>query len=288
MRDPGKLPNFVYIGPDKAGSSWLHAVLDLHPQVFLTPAKDLYFFDRFHERGPDWYAGQFRGSRAEHVLVGEVCPDYLASPEAPVRMGDLIPGARLVTTLRDPATRAFSSWLYMRKHGEGPSSFGAALDTFPELLEHGRYGAQLERFLKIFPREQLFIGLFDDLRENPQAFVDSLTDWCAMDRLELPNEDLQAKLPASKARVPALAWSVRRAAEFARSHDGARFVGVVKQSPLVHKFLYTPLGESAPAMSDLDRDRVRASLLDDAVHAEEITGLALRERWGWLDGSKGA
>lgn len=287
MRDAGQLPNFLYIGPDKAGSSWLHAVLELHPQVFLTPAKDLYFFDRFYDRGADWYAGQFRGREAGHLLVGEVCPDYLASPEAPSRMHDLIPSARLVTTLRDPATRAFSSWLYMRKHGEGPTTFSEALDTVPDLVEHGRYGAQLQRFVDAFPREQLFIGLFDDLRENPQGFMDSLTDWSGLERFPLPDDDLQAKLPASKARVPVLAWSVRRAAEFTRSHDGARIVGVIKQNPLVHKLLYTPLGENAPTMSDTDRDRLRDVLRDDVIHAEEISGIALRERWGWLDDTEG-
>ena len=255
--------------------------------MFLTPAKDLYFFDRFHDRGADWYAGQFRGSEARHLLVGEVCPDYLASPEAPSRMRDLIPDARLVTTLRDPATRAFSSWLYMRKHGEGPDTFSAALDTVPDLLEHGRYGAQLERFTDAFQRDQLFIGLFDDLRQDPQAFMDSLTDWSGVERLPLPTDDLEAKLPASKARVPVLAWSVRRAAEFTRSHDGARIVGAIKQNPLVHKLLYTPLGDQAPTMSHTDRDRVREVLNDDVVRAEEISGTALRQRWGWLEHPEG-
>ena len=38
-----RLPNFIYIGPDKAGSSWLHEVLIRHEQVFMPDAKDLYF-----------------------------------------------------------------------------------------------------------------------------------------------------------------------------------------------------------------------------------------------------
>lgn len=56
----GQLPNFLYIGPDKAGSSWLHEVLIQHPEVFLSEAKDLYFFDRYYDRGMAWYASQFR------------------------------------------------------------------------------------------------------------------------------------------------------------------------------------------------------------------------------------
>ena len=56
-------PDFIYIGPDKAGSSWLHEVLLEHPQVFLTPAKGLYFFDRYYDRGLPWYVSQFDAAR---------------------------------------------------------------------------------------------------------------------------------------------------------------------------------------------------------------------------------
>ena len=45
------LPNLVYIGPDKAGSTWLFHLLTHHEDVFVTPAKDLYFFDRFFDNG---------------------------------------------------------------------------------------------------------------------------------------------------------------------------------------------------------------------------------------------
>ena len=281
MKGEGRLPNFVYIGPDKAGSSWLHAALLHHPQVHLSEAKDLYFFDRFYDRGPQWYAGQFRGSEPQHLAVGEVCPDYLASPEAPSRMHDVIPDAKLVATLRDPATRAFSSYLYMRKHGEGAGTFREALTSFPDLLEHGRYGTQLRRFGEFYGPDKLFVGLFDDLRDDPQGFLDGLTDWLGLARNPLPEGDLEAKLPASRARLPLLAWLVRRAADFTRTHDGAKIVGKIKRSPLVHRLLYTPLGDEAPVLSDEDRDTVRAALLDEVVEAEQLTGLPLRQRWGW-------
>jgi hypothetical protein len=40
------LPDFVCIGAQKAGTSWLHAVLREHPNVWLSPIKELHFFDR--------------------------------------------------------------------------------------------------------------------------------------------------------------------------------------------------------------------------------------------------
>ena len=56
------LPNFLHIGPSKSGSTWLHEVLIGHPEVYLSQAKDLYFFNRYYDRGPGWYRAQFRSA----------------------------------------------------------------------------------------------------------------------------------------------------------------------------------------------------------------------------------
>ena len=37
--------NFLCIGAQKAGTSWLYAALQLHPDVTLHPIKELHFFD---------------------------------------------------------------------------------------------------------------------------------------------------------------------------------------------------------------------------------------------------
>ena len=121
-------PNFIYIGPNKAGSSWLHEVLVRHPQVFMSPAKDLYFFDRYYDRGLAWYLSQFTGAGPEHLVVGEVCQDYLFHPDAPERMAASLGSCRMMVTLRDPADRAFSSYLYMLRSGWEPGTFLQALD----------------------------------------------------------------------------------------------------------------------------------------------------------------
>ena len=161
-----RLPNFIYIGPDKAGSSWLHDVLIAHPQVFMTPAKDLYFFDRYFDKGLDWYAAHFEKATDE-LVVGEVCQDYLFHPEAAERIRGVLTDPRFMVTLRDPVDRAFSSYLYMLKMGQQPGTFAAALRSRPELLDHGRYGSGLDRFADRFGDESLYVAVFDDLAGRP-------------------------------------------------------------------------------------------------------------------------
>ena len=228
---PVATPNFLYLGPDKAGSSWLHEVLIRHEQVFMPEAKDIYFFDRYYERGPAWYLAHFAPARAQHRVVGEVCQDYLAEPAAPARIAETLTSPRFMVTLRDPADRAFSSWLYMLKHGETPGTFLEALEGRPELLEHGRYATQLHRYLAAFGRDSLYVAVFDDLAVDSQRFIDGLLAWLDITPMTLPDDLVGARLAAGRARSLMMARAARRAAEIVRVRDGANLVGRVKRSP---------------------------------------------------------
>jgi hypothetical protein len=275
-----RLPNFLYVGPDKAGSSWLHEMLIRHPDVYLTPAKDLYFFDRYYDRGSQWYADQFRDATNETV-VGEVCQDYLFHREAPARIAEVLGQPKLMVSLRDPVERAWSSFLYARKHGVGPDDFGTALRTEPALLGHGRYASGLERFREYFPRDHMHVAVFDDLAADPQAFLDSTTDFLGVARQPLSEDDLAARLPAAAARSTSVAHAARRAADWVREHDGARLVGAVKRSPVVHRVLYRPIDKNSVRPDPEAVDYIRSELGDEVDRLECDLGLPLRSRWGW-------
>ena len=74
--------------------------------------------------------------------------------EAPERIHDCLGrDVRLMVTLREPADRAFSSYLYLRKHGLAAPTFRATVNASPELLDEGRYATQLRNYLRFFPRE---------------------------------------------------------------------------------------------------------------------------------------
>lgn len=280
MSPGSRLPNFLYIGPDKAGSTWLHEVLIEHPDIYLSPAKDLYFFDRYYDRGPAWYAAQFEGAQGQPI-VGEVCQDYLAEAAAPGRIKETLGTPYLMVTLRDPVQRAFSSYLYMRKHGEGPNTFGEALRQEPRLVEHGRYGAQIARFRAFTPPQRLHVAVFDDLKSDPQSFVDGVLTWLGVSPMMLTPQQLSARLPASRARLLPLAWVVRRVAILARALDQAALVGRVKRSPAVHRVLYAPWGDQAPTVDEADAEWIRERLRDDVRWLDTEYGFNLERRWGW-------
>jgi hypothetical protein len=251
-----------------------------HPDVYLTPAKDLYYFDRYYDRGLGWYSSQFSDARDEEI-VGEVCQDYLFHPEAATRIHETLGPVKVMVSLRDPVERAWSSYLYMRKHGIGPDTFGEALQTRPELLEHGRYATALDRYLALFPRELVYVAIFDDLARDPQSFLNGITDFLEIEKLPLAPEDLEARLAAAKARSVKIAWLARRSADWVREHDGARLVGRVKRSPLVQRALYRPLDRQAVRPDPADVMTVRRELSSEVDALDRTFGLQLRETWGW-------
>ena len=280
-------PNFLYIGPDKAGSSWLHEVLLRHEQVFMPEAKDLYFFDRYWDRGLPWYLNHFTPAGPQHVVVGEVCQDYLFHPEAPARIEQALGAPRMMVTLRDPAERAFSSWLYALKQGDDwGATFSEGLAKRSELLEHGRYATHLTRYLERFGRDRLHVSVFDDLVDDPQHFVDGVLSFLQIAPMTLPEDLVEARLPAGRARSVLLARAARRAADLVRERDGgngANLIGRVKRSPLVQRVLYRPLADGRPQLSDDDRAQVHRALAGEVAELDRLFGLDLATRWGWQD-----
>jgi hypothetical protein len=275
-----RLPNFLHIGPGKSGSSWLHETLALHPEVYLSEAKDLYFFSRYYDRGLGWYRKQFRSAQPGHHVVGEVSPDYLTCAEAPRRIRACLgPDVRLMVTLRDPAERAFSAYLHRRKHGL-TATFREDLET-SDLIEEGRYATQLQRYLDCFDRQALHVVVFDDLRADPQAFLDGVTTWLRIGRLILTPEQLGIRQPASDARWLPLATFAKRAAIVVRRRGGAGVVGRVKRSALVQRVLYEPLGDNRPVMPPADAAFVRERLAAEVAGVERQFGIPLRQRWNW-------
>ncbi|MFZ2504339.1 MAG: hypothetical protein WAW88_16885 [Nocardioides sp.] len=276
-----RLPNFIYIGPDKAGSSWLHEKLIKHPEVYLTPAKDLYFFDRYYDRGMGWYAEQFKGVRPEHTVIGEICQDYLFHPEAPARIAAELGPIKTMVSLRDPVERAWSSWLYARKHGMWPEDFLTALHEVPELLDHSRYATGLDNFARHFDRDSIHIAVFDDLGADPQRFLDDTTDFLHVARLPLSEEERQPTLAAASARSVRIAHAIRRTADVIRERGGARVIGIVKRNPLVHKVLYRPIDKAAVRPDAASVAFIKEQLADEVARLDRDWGQDVGSRWGW-------
>lgn len=183
MSGPAKGPDFIGIGAQRTGTSWMYACLYEHPGICM-PRKEINFFsrDRNWTRGFDWYEEIFAECPAGAVR-GEFSTSYLIAPDTPARIRDRYPDARLIVSLRHPVDRAYSSYLNDIAAGAVPRTkgFREALESNPEYLEGGRYAHHLERYLDLFGREQLFVSIFDEARREPLRAIQEIYAFLGVD-----------------------------------------------------------------------------------------------------------
>ena len=197
------LPDYVIIGAAKCGTTSLFRYLHAHPGIQASAVKEVHFVDseRNFARGERWYRSWFpaerelvREGRAQGIdraLSGEATPNYLAHPDAPVRLHSVVPDARLIVLLRNPVDRAWSQYRWRRRHGDEPLSFADAVAAEPErlpagfammrepaartrflqasYLTRGRYAEQLRLWLDHYDRAQVLLLRSEDLFDDPAA-----------------------------------------------------------------------------------------------------------------------
>ena len=170
--DCASLPNLVVIGGAKTGSTSLHYYLGRHPEIFMSPKKEVRFFSDHFEEGAGWYRSHFRDA-GTFTIRGETSPQYTAFPQVtgvPERMRGLIPGAKLIYIVRDPLARMWSHFAFVTPVSD-PEEFRGALtplETNP-FVAGSRQCWQLEQYLPYFPLENILIVTSEELRHDRRA-----------------------------------------------------------------------------------------------------------------------
>jgi hypothetical protein len=217
------LPDFIIGGAMKSATSSLHHLLAQHERVFI-PDGEVHFFcmddliqhpDFFsvgeRDRVPDyerdfgetleWYRDFFRPAQP-HQLIGEDSTLYLAAPDAPRRIADLLPDVKLLFMLRNPVERTYSHYWHRVYTGRAVFPFEQELERGSSHLHlRSFYKPQLERYFDRFPRSQIKVVIFERFVEHTQAVVDEVCSF-----LDLPGSiDIETADPHSnKSPVPRL------------------------------------------------------------------------------------
>jgi hypothetical protein len=230
------IPNFLVIGAQKAGTTWLDRNLRMHPEIWLPPEKEIHYFDlpknlpfTFFVLAPDrsdrcwvinrlkraylraqakpenkrWYARYYFLPRTDcwysslftpgpGQIAGEVTPHYAAMGERDIaKVKSLAPDIKLVYILRDPIDRMWSHAAMNFSDRFGYQGIDAvaeqAIARFlrsPKHLAQARYFANLQRWEKYFPPEQMFIGFYDEIAAAPERLLRSVFQFVGVDSSE--------------------------------------------------------------------------------------------------------
>jgi hypothetical protein len=219
----GRLPDFIVIGAMKAGTTSLYHYLAAHPEVAMASVKELDFFveSANWRRGPDWYARQFEHT-GDAIAVGEASTAYSKHPVVagvPERIASLVPDTKLIYVLRDPIDRIRSHYRHRVAIGAERAPLPEAVLADPIYVVCSRYSTQIERYLDVFPRDQLLLLTAERLRTDRAATMRRVFGFLGVDTDIVPATlgteyyriDGRARYPpfvarlrhALKARVPA-------------------------------------------------------------------------------------
>jgi hypothetical protein len=189
---------------------------------------------------------------------------------------------KLMACLREPVDRAFSEYLDLVKNGRFEGTFEEALERAPQIVEHGRYGTFLPAYLDQFPRDQLLVTVFDDLKADPRGFADAMFQFLEIESIELPPSVLRERMPAGVARSKAVAKVAKKASRLALRLGLVRLRGKVKLSTTIRNALYRPYGRAdRPALSAETAARLRERYAPEVAAVDELLGTNLVERWGY-------
>jgi hypothetical protein len=217
-------PDFLGVGPEKTGTSWITDQLAAHPDVWTHPAGEVRYFSedevfrqgrwlsRFRAAGgwrtkhhrhyammvakrivmhparlagrdgqlrrdltylfgrhdDDWYLRQFPADAAK--LRGEISPQYFFLPEDKVAaMARLLPGCRIMISLRDPVSWVWSFARMVMQNG-GFGRYGSLEDFTAARFAGKSFAASLTAWRTHFGAENVKVLLYDDLCDQPWAY----------------------------------------------------------------------------------------------------------------------
>ena len=209
--DLALFPDFLVIGPQRTGSTWLHRNLARHPQIQMSEPKELYYFDSIQwpdyrpahlkdiSNDLDWYLRFFAQSDETVKRRDAECRRQFDEPYAPLVRGEssatyavecepsiihemlvLNPAIKAILLVRHPHERA---WSHMKKdyHMDG----GRAVETisvddcerFLASEYHrncGFFSTMIEKWSASLPEGSFFIGDFRDVDMRPAALLQRL------------------------------------------------------------------------------------------------------------------
>lgn len=229
-------PDFFIVGPQRTGTTWLHANLRYHPQIMLAEPKELFFFSslktpdspRYRSNELEWYLRFFR-EPLWRVLMrnamsvwqfrelyrpqvrGEATASYAALDADVIRdVTTLKPDIKAILMIRDPVERAWSHAKkdLVRNKGRTFEEVSAAeverFFTDPYQRQCARYADNIDRWSACLQPDHLFIGLFDDIDSRPEALLLESMSFLGVksDRRYISREVRRPVNPTGASRIP--------------------------------------------------------------------------------------
>jgi hypothetical protein len=231
-----RFPDFLIAGPQRTGTTWLHAHLRYHPEIFLSEPKELFFFSRlktpgspkFQSNDLGWYLRFFRDPPWRYALKsaitlwkhrrpyrarvrGEATASYAALDADVIReIAVLNPDIKVILMIRNPIDRAWShakkdlARNRKRRLQDVTEDEFKTFFTDPYQRQCAHYVENYDNWAAHLKDGHLFGGVFDDIELRPEALLLRVMAFLgvASDRRYIDRSVRAAVNPTAASEVP--------------------------------------------------------------------------------------
>lgn len=214
-----KLPNFICVGVQKSGTTWLYTELSKRPEIEMPKTKEIgnAKFTTGIEKNKvgindpflnlEKYSSYFPQNKK---ITGDITPSYFYDKNCAKQIKEKIPNAFVFVILRNPIDRTFSQWRMDRELGlikKELSFFDYFKNNTNNTREMGLYINYIRYFVEELGSNFEFY-FYDELLKNPNDFLKKIlnkikieTNECKTSWLEMPYSNDKQKISAEEHKM---------------------------------------------------------------------------------------
>jgi hypothetical protein len=266
------LPNFLIIGAQKAGSTWIAEQLRQHPEIFLYP-EEINFFSQHFDKGVDWYKSLFENSGKRNV-IGEKSPLYIWNQSAPERVRSVLgQNVKFIVSLRNPVDRAYSAYWMLLSHSMIPLNtnfidffYDKQRDDFRSI---GLYSEQIKRYLNNFEVSNILMFIMEIDFLKPRQTIKRSYDFLGVSA-EFEPSTLMKKAHVSRDILMGHKFINKVGSVFSNWTQNMPFVKLTLRNIYRKLLKVIPSQQNYTSLSDAERFEIMQTYIDDIYRLEDI------------------
>jgi len=197
--------DFIIIGGQKCGSTYLHEVINEHPDIEMVPGECPHFESPDYEKGGVEQLNKLIEKLDNNKILGIKRPSYLSKSEVPFRIKKVNNKVKLIVILRNPLERLKSAYFHYMNYGFSPllelnSGIEKLLNgdlakQYPrtaEILEFSFYWKNLNHYLDIF-KENILVLTYDELKEDRKSVIEKCYSFLGVNKSFIPSQSLNSR-----------------------------------------------------------------------------------------------
>jgi len=260
--------DFVAVGPQRTGTTWLYSVLQNHPGIcFPKNVKETMFFELYYDKGIEWYVSHFEHQKINQIC-GEIAPTYLDMDGIPERIYQLNSRCKIIINLRNPIKRALSLYRHHLSKGRVKGSFSDAVRQMPRILKSGQYAQHIPKWIDRFGTDQVRIYLLEDIETNPNNILQEICRFLDIHPISFSQDNSQKINSATLPKFPILAKIAARLVTQLREKRLHRVVEFGKK--MGFNRVYTGSAKKLPTLTEPEHLELLKQYESDIHFVEKI------------------